>query len=65
MITIHNWIKRERPIVAEFCELINSALQNKPNMSLAEFAVQLDEANKETTYARLLKAEKEQFGRTE
>ena len=61
MVNIPNWMKKDAPMCAEFCELINAALENNPNMSLAAFAEQLSQANVEKTYERLLKAEKEQL----
>jgi hypothetical protein len=52
-ILVPEWLKRENPICAGFCEMINEALQNRPYLSLAEFAEQIDMANKESTYKRL------------
>lgn len=64
-ISIPGWLKRESPICAGFCEMINETLKNHPNMSLAEFANGLDEVNKEETYKRIQRAEKKQFGEVE
>lgn len=61
MIKIPAWIKKDAPMCAGFCELINAALDSNPNMSLAAFAEQLSQANVEKTYERLLKAEKQQI----
>ena len=61
MIRIHEWIKRERPDMAQICELINFALGGNPSMSLAEFADILDKENVNETYRRLLAAEEKQF----
>jgi hypothetical protein len=52
-ILIPEWLKKENPICAGFCEMINEALQNRPNMSLAEFAEQLHEENVSESYRRL------------
>lgn len=60
-IRVPDWMKREKPSTAEFCELINFALQGNPNMSLAEFAKTLDEENVRATYERIVAAEKAQF----
>lgn len=61
MVKIPTWMKKDAPMCAEFCEIINLALSQNPNMSLAAFAEQLSQANVEKTYERLLKAEKEQL----
>ncbi len=60
-ISIPEWLKREKPINAGFCELINETLLNSPNMSLAEFAEQLHKVNVEATYRRIQEAERQQF----
>ena len=61
-IVIPQWLKREQPICAGFCEMINETLQDTPNISLAEFAEQLSATNIEESYKRLQAAEKKQFG---
>lgn len=61
-ITIPQWMKDELPINAGFCELVNMALDENPNMTLAEFAKSLDELNKEETLERVINAELEQLG---
>ena len=53
MITITERLKKTNPITAEFCQIINEVLKNRPNMSLAEFAEQLDEAQKEGELRRV------------
>lgn len=61
-IVIPNWLRKESPITAGFCELINSALIDNPKMSLADFAQNLSEVNVENTIERMKKAEEKQFG---
>ena len=61
-IVIPQWLKREQPVCAGFCEMINDTLQNTPDISLAEFAEQLSEANIEESYKRIRAAEEKQFG---
>ena len=63
-ITIPKWLKEETPVIAGFCEMINEALQNRPNLSLAEFAKQIDEANVKESYKRLQAVIAAQFGMT-
>ena len=60
-ITVYAWMKEETPLAANFCELVNDALQMNPNMSLAQFASVLDGANKENALARVRAAEQQQF----
>ena len=64
-IVIPLWLKRESPITAGFCGLINDALENSPNMSLAQFAEQLSVANVEESIKRIQRAENKQFGTEE
>lgn len=61
MVKIPALIKRDAPKMAEFCELIDFALQGNPNMSLAEFAEQLHRVNVEKACEILLKAEIQQI----
>ena len=61
-IVIPEWLKRESPTTASFCELINVVLENNPNMPLAAFAEQLSESNVEQSFERIQRAEKRQFG---
>lgn len=61
MIKIPAWLKRDTPMCAGFCEIINFALESNPNMTLAEFAAQLSQANIEKAYEILLTAEREQI----
>ena len=61
-IVIPQWLKREQPICAGFCEMINETLMDSPDMSLAEFAAQLSATNIEESYKRLQAVEKKQFG---
>ena len=61
-IVIPQWLKREQPVCAGFCEMINDTLQTNPDISLAEFAEQLSAANIEESYKRIRAAEEKQFG---
>ena len=61
-IVIPEWLRREIPPTAGFCELINFALEGNPNMSLAAFAEQLSKSNVEQSFKRIQRAEKRQFG---
>ena len=61
MVKIPAWMKRDAPMCAEFCEIINLALESNPNMSLAEFAEQINQANVEKAYEILIKAEAQQI----
>ena len=60
-ILIPSFMKEETPIAAGFCEIVNAALKENPNMSLAEFAQGLNEVNKERALERLQKAIEKQF----
>ena len=60
-IKIYEWQRKETPLCAGFCEMVNEALRDNPNMSLAEFAEELDAANKRATFERLIKAERRQL----
>ena len=62
MITVTELMRRETPFTAAICDLINETLKNRPNITLADFARQIDEANKERAKKRLLDAERKQFG---
>lgn len=52
-IIVPKWMEKEQPAKAEFCHLINFALDGAPDMSLAEFATLLCEANKSSSLERL------------
>lgn len=43
MITLTNLYRKKHPILSGVCEMINDALVDNPNMTLAEFASILDE----------------------
>lgn len=60
-IEIPNWMKKEAPVSAYVCDLINAALAFKSDMTLAEFAQTLDMANKQWSYERIMEAVKMQF----
>ena len=62
MISISEEMRIKRPFTTEFCEVINQALSENPNMSLAEFAEGIEEVHKEERRDRLIEAEKRQFG---
>lgn len=64
-IVIPQWLRDESPICADFCELINYALEEKPNMSLQEFAEDLNNSNLELSYERIQQAEARQFSGVE
>ena len=53
MIEITALFKQEHPVVAGFCEMINETLKIAPNLSLAEFAEQIDKLTKERAEKRL------------
>lgn len=68
MIKITERMREESPYTAMFCEIINEELSYNPQMSLADFAEWINEAEKE--YAerrvkerleRIQKAERKQF----
>ncbi len=61
-IMIPQWLREARPMTAGFCDMINEALEKRPNLSLAEFAEQLDAVNKENTLKLIQAAERRQFG---
>ena len=61
MIVVYEWMRKETPFAAQFCELVNEALRMNPDMSLAEFASVLDGVNKENALERVRAAEQQQF----
>lgn len=54
--------KKRTPTVTAFLELINYALEKRPNMTLAEFAREINEVEKEKALERIQRAEKRQYG---
>lgn len=60
-ILVPGWMKEETPIVASFCELVNFALEDNPDMTLAEFAEKLNAANISAALERLEAVEERQF----
>lgn len=60
-IIIPVWLEEGNPQSAKWCEVINDALQKRPNMSLAQFAEGIDRTVKETSLKRVQEAEKRQF----
>ena len=61
-ISVPEWMKQETPVTAQFCELVNFALETNPTMSLAAFAEILHEENVRATVERLEAVEAKQFG---
>lgn len=61
-VTIPQWLKDEDSKTAEFYEFINAMLEACPEMTLAEFAQDLDFGVKQQTLKRVKSAEKTQFG---
>ena len=62
MISISEEFKQKNPKVAEFCGIINQALEECPDMTLAEFAGVIESVHREERLARIIAAEKKQFG---
>ena len=62
MISISEEFKRAQPQVAEFCGIINQALEERPDMTLAEFAKIIESVHREMRYERIVEAERKQFG---
>ena len=62
IVTIPQWIKEKAPISAGFCEIINDALKRNPNMTLAEFASEVNRGNITATERYLEEVERKQFG---
>lgn len=52
-IRIPEHLRRAAPHCAEFCDIINDALREEPEMTLAEFAGHIDAANVEGERQRL------------
>ena len=64
-ISVSEEMKINTPMVAAFCELINYALSEHPDMTLAEFAGVIESVHREDRYERLVAAERKQFGGNE
>ena len=64
-ISVPQWMKQETPLIAQFCELVNFALESDPTMSLAAFAKILHGENVRATDKRLEAVEERQFGTDE
>lgn len=62
MISISEEFKLKNPKVAEFCGIINQALEESPHMTLAEFAGIIERVHYEERLKRLIEAERKQFG---
>ena len=62
MISISEEFKTTNPKVAEFCGIINQALEEKPDMTLAEFAGVIERVHYEQRLERITNAIKKQFG---
>lgn len=65
MISISEEFKLKNPKVAEFCGIINQALAESPNMTLAQFAGIIERVHYEKRLVRIIAAEKKQFGADE
>ena len=61
-IRIPAHMRRTQPHCAEFCDVINEALRESPQMTLAEFAWFIDEANVEGERQRLRRIIQKQLG---
>lgn len=61
-IVVPEWMREETPLVAQFCELVNYALEGNPDMSLATFAEILHGENVRVSLERLEAIEAKQFG---
>ena len=64
-IVIPNWLKKEEPATAGFCDLVNFALDGNPTMTLEEFAQLLSKTNVERTIKRMERSEEKQFKESE
>jgi hypothetical protein len=64
-IAVPGWMKEETPLTAQFCELVNFALEGDPDMSLAAFAEILHTENVRASVERLEAIEAKQFGTNE
>lgn len=60
-IGIPQWLKEEQRGVATLVETINAELQRNPNMSLAEFAKNLDKVFVEESFQRIHRFIQSQF----
>ncbi len=60
-ITIPQWLRKEKPDDAHFLEIINVALEEIPNISLADFAKTIHDVLYEESMERLKRAEAKQF----
>ena len=65
MIAVPQWLRNARPQTAMFCDMINDTLKDDPNISLAAFAKQIDQVNKENTLKLIQAREREQFEKSE
>lgn len=61
MITLTNLYRKRHPILSGVCEMINAALEENPNMSLAEFAAELDKEVMDRTSQYLTAVIKQQM----
>lgn len=61
MITLTNLYRKKHPVLSGVCEMINDALVDNPNMTLAEFASILDEEVMEKTSEYLTEIIKKQM----
>lgn len=61
-IVIPEWLEKSDEKLTDFCECINQLLEACPDMTLAEFARDLDFGIKQQTLKRVRLAEGKQFG---
>ena len=64
-IVIPQWFRKERPDEASFLDIINVALEDMPNISLADFAKTIHGVLFEESMERIKQAEAKQFGNGE
>ena len=60
-INVPDWMRREEPVKAALCDLINADLAGCPHRTLEEFARLLNSSNIESTYQRIQEAVREQL----
>lgn len=61
LIEIPKWMETEAVATVRMCELVNSVLQESPEMTLQEFANLMDKLNKQASYEWIKEAINKQF----
>lgn len=61
-ILVPDWLRREDPVRATFCDFINADLAGCPQRTLEDLARLLDLNNKKASYIRLRETVRKQFG---